>query len=225
MPSSIFISVLCAVSIGATEHYQYRIINSDVDELIIDYNKNVFNYNGDTIRLNDLNCSYGEVFGYKFNMFRATGGTAKYLSTASRRGDAIAMSTPTSVHLTLRGGLDRLEITYKNSFVSVVFGEIPTGGFTVLVERNSVGFELTLYLNGDSCVPIVDKYWLEYFDGLDIRMEGGGWYSWFSNKILHWLAGNLKKIIEDRFESEFAGFVAKYMREKSFCDILNYIKI
>ncbi|KAG8300681.1 hypothetical protein J6590_071243 [Homalodisca vitripennis] len=201
----------------------YRTINNEIDELLSDYNKNILYDNLDTYNLQDIICNFDIIFGHKVQLFKATNGIAKHMSTAKRTGDVTLTSSSNSLTIIGHLGLDRIEIVYRHSSVSsLFFSEINLGSFNVNVKKHSVGIQITLHFDKDKCVAVFDKVWLDYLDGLHIQFDNLRFFSKPSEHFVNWILKRLDKAIKKRIEDEFREFVQKTMSEVDVCYILKY---
>uniref|UniRef100_A0A1B6G4J4 Lipid-binding serum glycoprotein N-terminal domain-containing protein n=1 Tax=Cuerna arida TaxID=1464854 RepID=A0A1B6G4J4_9HEMI len=202
----------------------YRTINNEIDELLSDYNKNILYDNLDTYHLQDIICNFDIMFGHKVQLFKATNGIARHMSTAKRTGDVTLTSSSTSLTIIGHLGLDRIEIVYKHSSVtSLFFSKISLGSFNVTVKKHSVGIQITLHFDKDKCVAVFDKVWLDYLDGLHVQFDNMRLFSKPSETFVNWIVKRLDKAIQKRIEDEFKEFVQKTMSEVNACYILKYI--
>ncbi|XP_046687297.1 uncharacterized protein LOC124372929 [Homalodisca vitripennis] len=189
--------------------------------MLIDFRKSIVDDDKDILPVGNIEERFEKKFSRWFTAkgsFKATGGSAKSLSSILRTGDATVSSTPTSATFTLHLGLPHMKVHYKHYTASFLSVRV-SGNVRLTIRRFSMLLVMTLQLNDDNCEAILDTSKVEYLDGLELDISGLGILDWALEKISELVIKRFKSDIQRRLEREITNKLKKEMSKQYMCDI------
>lgn len=150
------------------------LINSIVDNILIDVKNFILQQGKDTLLVEDLrhDWKYRWHFLKLKGSVRCTNGKLKNLSSIRRTGDSFFKIDGNSMGVSFALGLEQLSLSYKCKIKAKNIINL-TQKIKVTVNYDSVRGEISLTRSGDSCLADLKRLEIDRLDGVRIHSGGG----------------------------------------------------